>query len=56
MFINSTGNITQARKQAQDNANQTGVPWAIYTDTSGNVRICRYSQRPDVCVEVVHPE
>lgn len=53
MFVNSTGNLTEARKQAQANANYTGVPWAIYKDTSGNVRICRYSQRPDQYVEVV---
>lgn len=56
MFINSTGNITQAREQAQANANWTGVPWVIYTDTSGNVRVCRHSKKPNSFVEIVQPK
>ena len=56
MFINSTGNITQAREQAHANANWTGVPWVIYTDTSGNVRVCRHSKKPNSFVEIVQPK
>lgn len=56
MFINSTGNITQARSQAEANANWTGVPWVIYTDTSGNVRICRQLKQPNQgVIETVYP-
>lgn len=59
MFVNSNGDINQARKQAQANANQTGVPWVIFTDTSGNYHAERQStgpKNPDVIREVIHPE
>lgn len=34
--------LTQAKKQAQANADFFGIPYAIFTDTSGNMRIERY--------------
>ena len=57
MFNNSTGNLTKARAQAQGNANWFKAPFAIYTDTSGNVRVCRLSIAPKHAqVEIVNPE
>lgn len=37
---------TSAKEQAQANANQTGVPWVAFIDTSGNARCERASQGP----------
>jgi hypothetical protein len=40
MFIPGR-DYAKARAQAQANANQTGVPWVVFTDTSGNLRVER---------------
>lgn len=40
------GTYKQAVAQAKANANQTGVPWVLYTDTAQNYRVCRQSQAP----------
>ena len=39
-------NLEQARKAAQANANQTGVNWVVFIDTSGNCRCERQLGRP----------
>lgn len=54
MYVNSTGNLTQARQIAQANADYTGVPWVIFTDTSGNLRAERQSTQKNVS-EVIQP-
>lgn len=49
----------KARKQAQANANTFGVPYAIFTDTSGNLRVERASKAPKHVQpkpEIVHPQ
>jgi hypothetical protein len=56
MFVNSTGNLTQAREQAQKNANWTGVPWVVFTDTSGNTCIEKVQWAPGEVIEIIYPE
>lgn len=56
MFVNSKGDIGQARKQAKANANSSGEPWVIFTDTSSNVRIERQRTGPKEVIEVVDPD
>jgi hypothetical protein len=54
MYVNSNGNMGQAREQAQANADSSGVPWVIFKDSSGNLRVERQQSQQDV-IEVVHP-
>jgi hypothetical protein len=55
MFI--PGNdMVKARKQAQNNANFTGVPWVIFTDTNGNTCIEKLRWGPSNVLETVYPD
>lgn len=56
MLVSTSGNLTHARSHAQENANVSGVPWVVFKDTSGNMRIERLArQSPDLIIEIVHP-
>lgn len=53
--MRTSQDINKAREHAQANANFTGKPWVLFSDTSGNLNICRETQKPRDILETIHP-
>jgi len=52
--------LTQAKQNAQANANYSGKPYVVFSDTSGNLRIERYDEKltchREMAHAVLHPQ
>jgi hypothetical protein len=49
-------NLDEAYRHAKANANSSGAPWMIFTDTSGNLRIERWIVGDRIKGTLVYPD
>lgn len=55
MAFHSRNDIEGARRQAQANADEVGIPYIVFRDTSGNIQVERQREQAIDGMEVIRP-